>query len=241
MSLFALADLHLSLSNPKPMDKFGPQWENHMERIREQWMAAVGPADVVLVPGDISWAMKEAQAEPDLAFLQELPGQKVLLRGNHDYWWGSPASMGARYPGLFFLQNNFFPYGDWAVCGARGWVHPGAGAWAYPKTPQNPVYTSQDEKLYRRECQRLELSLAAARRAGFHQIVAMTHFPPCDEKGRETGFTRLFAEYGVEVAVYGHLHGAFSHALGPQGVLNGVRYVLAAGDFCHFSPVLVLP
>ena len=229
MSLWALADLHLSLGAPKPMDIFGPGWENHTARMAENWDKAVAPADTVLIPGDISWAMTLGAAGPDLEWVQARPGRKILLRGNHDYWWTSPTQMQSRFPGLIFLQNTCVPWGeDGAICGSRGWLLPGSRE-----------FQSGDQKIYDRECQRLRLSLSAARRQGRFPRLVMMHYPPCNARGDETGFTRLLAEFGVKIVVYGHLHGAASHAQGPRGQINGVYYVLAAGDFCGFAPVLL--
>ena len=164
MKVFALADLHLSGSVNKPMDVFGPLWDNHLSRIRTAWLETVGEEDLVLIPGDISWAMHLQEAQTDLNTIAALPGKKLILRGNHDYWWSSLTQLRARLPGgMRAIQNDACLVGDVVFCGTRGWtIPPASGA------------QEQDEKLYRREAMRLEMSLqAAGRLAGGRRIVAM--------------------------------------------------------------------
>jgi predicted phosphohydrolase len=226
MKVFALADLHLGDAVDKPMDIFGPVWERHAERIESNWRARVGPDDWVLVPGDISWAMKLEEALPDLRFLDALPGRKVLLKGNHDYWWTSRAKVEAVLPpSLRLLQNDALDLGDGkGVVGARGWTPPDA-----------PRATDQDRKIYERELGRLELSLKAAE-GRFERLVAMLHYPPLYAGLGETGFVRLLREAGVAACVYGHLHGA-DHRYAVSGERGGIRYTFVAADAVGFAPV----
>ncbi len=232
MSIFAIGDLHLPGGDKKPMDVFGPHWENHFERIGEDWRARVREDDVVLIPGDISWAMQLDRAMEDLYRIAALPGRKLILRGNHDYWWSSLTQLRARLPErMHALQNDAFDAGDVVFCGTRGWMLPPSvmgGA---------PLADSQDEKLYRREAMRLEMSLSAARRlAGGRPVFAMMHYPPltheCLREG--TAFTRLLTQYGVARCVYGHLHGP-SVQRGFGGVYQGVRYDLVSCDALRFA------
>ncbi|MEA4970360.1 MAG: metallophosphoesterase [Candidatus Pelethousia sp.] len=228
MRIFALGDPHLSLSTDKPMDIFGPNWDDHAARLEAAWRAAVQPEDAVLLPGDISWAMSLNEAKADLAFLAALPGTKVLLRGNHDYWWSSISKVRAALPaGMHAVQNDSLVLSGMAVLGTRGWVCPGSALFD-PAT---------DQKLYERELIRLELSLKSAP-AGLPKL-CMLHYPPFNERRQQSGFTELLEAYGVERAVYGHLHGkACRNAF--EGRRNGVEYILCSADHLEFIPKLIL-
>jgi predicted phosphohydrolase len=226
MRLFALADLHLGEAVDKPMDIFGPAWERHAERIDANWRRVVGPDDCVLVPGDISWAMKLEDALPDLRFIDALPGRKLLLKGNHDFWWGSRAKVEAVLPpSLRLLQHDAADLGGGlGVVGTRGWTPPDA-----------PRATEEDRKIYERELLRLQLSLKAA--AGrFDRVVAMIHYPPIYAGLGETGFVPLLRDAGVKVCVYGHLHGP-DHRYAVKGERGGLRYYFVAADAVDFTPV----
>jgi len=226
MSLFALADPHLGESVDKPMDVFGPRWERHAERLAENWRKTVGDGDWVLVPGDISWAMKLDEALPDLELLDTLPGRKVLLKGNHDFWWTSRKKVEAKLPPtMHLLQNDAFDLGEGlGVVGTRGWIPPDA-----------PRATEQDQKIYAREVARLELSTKAAE-GRFDRLVAMLHYPPFKREGQETDFVPLLRAAGVSVCVYGHLHGP-DHRFAFEGVRDGIRYYFVAADAVDFTPV----
>lgn len=229
MRIFALGDLHLPGRDDKPMDVFGGQWNDHPGRIARNWERSVGTRDWVLIPGDISWALKLEQAADDLAYVGRLPGQAVMIRGNHDYWWQAIGKVRAALPqGVYAIQNDFLHIaGDWAVCGTRGWT-----------LPQHPDFGQEDEHLYAREVGRLELSLAAAQKAGLTPALVMLHYPPAPADGSGTEFTRLLEDYGVRLCVYGHLHGeAGRHAL--HGTYRGVHYRLTACDAIGFSPLLL--
>ncbi len=228
MRIFALGDPHLSLSTDKPMDIFGPNWDDHAARLEAAWRAAVQPEDAVLLPGDISWAMSLNEAKADLAFLAALPGTKVLLRGNHDYWWNSISKVRAALPaGMHAVQNDSLVLGGMAVLGTRGWVCPGSALF-------DPV---ADQKLYERELIRLELSLKSAP-VGLPKL-CMLHYPPFNERRQQSGFTELLEAHGVERVVYGHLHGkACRNAF--EGQRNGVEYILCSADHLEFIPKLIL-
>lgn len=215
------------------MDVFGPHWERHFERIAEDWRARVAPEDAVLIPGDISWAMQLSAAAKDLAVIGALPGRAVILRGNHDYWWTSLAQLRAALPeGMYAVQNDALDAGEYVFCGTRGWTIPAAQG-------GDP----QDEKLYRREEMRLELSLQAAERlAAGRPVVAMMHYPPVTPETLRAGtaFTRLLSRYGVSRCVYGHLHGQ-SIRRGFCGEYGGVRYDLVSCDALGFRLLDVTP
>lgn len=216
----------------KPMDVFGSHWENHFERISESWRALVSEDDVVLIPGDISWAMQLADALQDLERIAQLPGRILILRGNHDYWWSSLTQLRCSLPqGMHAVQNDAYDACDMVFCGTRGWTIPGQGA------------AAQDEKIFRREVLRLEMSLKAARQAADGRpIVAMMHYPPLlpEHKASGTAFTKLLSAYGVSRCVYGHLHGQ-SIQRGINGVYDGVRYDLVSCDALGFAVKEVTP
>ena len=230
MRVYALSDLHLSLARPKPMDVFGPAWEDHPRKIREAWESVVGEEDWVLVAGDLSWAMKLDEVQPDLEFLGALPGRKILIKGNHAHWWASRAKVEKILPPTVrILRNDALSLGDgWVVAGARGWNFPGA-----------PGFTGQDEKILAREVGRLRLSLDAAEKLGGRDLVVMTHFPPLLKDGKESPLLPLILESGARFCVYGHLHGKDLSA-GFRGVRGKTRFLLTSADALDFRPLLVL-
>ncbi len=222
MKIFAIADLHLPGNNDKTMDRFGENWVGHFSRISAFWRQSVGQEDVVLIPGDISWAMHWEDAVEDLRELSALPGRKILLRGNHDYWWESPSKMLSKMPeNILFIQNNALEGEHYVVAGSRGWIVPSVSA------------EEQDLKIYQRELIRLELSLQKAAKFG-KPILVMMHFPPLTEETEQNGFTDLFEKYGVSGVIYGHLHGYAT--LGAfNGVKNGTHYQLVSCDSLGFQ------
>ncbi len=233
MRIFAIGDLHLPGGDKKPMDVFGAHWENHFERIGKDWRERVSDEDIVLIPGDISWAMQLEPALEDLRRIALLPGKKLILRGNHDFWWSSLTQLRCNLPeNMHALQNDAYDAGEVVFCGSRGWTLPQAG-----NSPAvQGAAVSQDEKIYRREVMRLEMSLKAARKmAGERPVFAMMHYPPLlPEYARGgTEFTRLMTEYGVSRCVYGHLHGP-SVQRGYNGLYNGVQYDLVSCDALGF-------
>jgi len=226
MSIFALADLHLSGNPPsKPMDRFSPSWENHWDKIQTAWRAVIKADDTILIAGDTSWAMKWKDALVDLESIAVLPGRKILVRGNHDYWWGTVGKMDQESPdSLFFLHNNFFAAEGWAICGSRGWV-----------TPADPFFRPEDEPIYLREVSRLRISLEGARTAGFEHLMVMMHFPPIGFEESSNGFTALLEEFAVEYCIFGHIHGDGAH-MAPTGQIKGAACHLVACDALNFQP-----
>lgn len=208
------------------MDIFGSGWTDHPERIHAVWNETVTEHDIVLIPGDISWAMTLDEAAEDLAYLGSLSGKIAMIRGNHDYWWSSIGKVRAALPSnVYAIQNDHYALPDGtAVCGTRGWDIPG------------PESDAHDRKVYQREVGRLELSLQSAKAAGLEPRFAMLHYPPTTRDGRRTEITNLLESYGVELCVYGHLHGpARNGAL--RGTVRGVQYHLVACDAINFAPV----
>ncbi|MCM0646817.1 metallophosphoesterase [Clostridium swellfunianum] len=228
MGLYAISDLHLALSGDKPMHVFGEQWYEHHEKIKNNWLEKITKEDTVLIAGDISWSMKMEEGLKDLDWIHELPGRKILVRGNHDYWWQSISKLNALYEDMDFIQNNFFSYEDYAVCGTRGWICPGG---------EN--FTEHDEKIYLRELIRLKLSLDMAVKAGYKKYIVMIHYPPTNEKFIETELIKIFKEYGVKKVLYGHLHG---HSLKRVmvGEIDGIEYILTSADYINFNPIKIL-
>ena len=209
------------------MDIFGPGWEGHPEAFFEGWREVVGDDDLVLVPGDLSWALRLEDALLDLNDIGELPGRKVILRGNHDYWWPSISKLRANLPeGMFAIQNDALRFGDLVVCGTRGWV-----------TPGSHEFSEQDEKIYLRELERLRLSLQAARKLGGEKLIVMLHFPPANPRRESSGFTELLLEEKPDVLVFGHVHGDPDYR---EPELPGIDTHFVAADALGFRPRLLL-
>lgn len=229
MGLFAIGDLHLPSSKNKTMDVFGGNWVNHTEKLIANWDGILQTEDTVLLAGDISWAMTEEQAKEDLSMISSWKGHKILLEGNHDYWWQSTSKLERQFPELVFLKNNHTQYEDWFVCGCRGWV-----------CPNDIQFSEHDAKLYNREQARLRLSLDSAMRKGATKIILMMHFPPMNENHDISGFVEIFREYPIKHVVYGHLHHPEHHQKAFQGELEGIEYHLISGDYLDFTPKRIL-
>lgn len=231
MNIYAIGDLHLSTTTDKPMDIFGGNWEGHFEKIKEDWISKVGEEDIVLIPGDISWAMKLTDALQDIEKIASLPGKKVLIRGNHDFWWNGITRLRESAPNdsFYFLQTDSVKIGKYLFIGSRGWACPGS-----------PDYTEQDEKLYRREVERFRLALRSAegQRQEGDELIVLIHYPPFNLKGEESHFCKLFEEYGVKKVVFGHLHGNSFFPFRTEK--NGVSYFLTSCDKVDFKLVKIL-
>ncbi len=230
MRIFAIGDTHLSRSGAKPMHVFGDNWRDHDERIRDNWNAIARDEDVLLIAGDISWATTLGDAQLDLEFLANLRGRKLLLRGNHDYWWGSVSRLraGAR-PGMAFLQNDAHFFDGVAVCGSRGWL-----------LPAEAEENDEDRRIFARELGRLQLSFDALRGRAYDAMVVMTHYPPLSRLDEPTPITELIEAAGADVCVYGHLHGQ-DIARAAVGWRGGVYYKLVSADAVDFTPWQVWP
>ncbi len=221
MKIFAISDLHISTSTDKPMDIFGGKWVGYMEKIRADWVAKVTDDDLVLIGGDISWAMKIGDAEKDINTLADLKGKKILIKGNHDYWWSGIGKVRDILPENFYaLQNDSIRFGNVVVCGSRCWSVPGS-----------PDFSVNDEKLYNRETERLRLSLKSATkdRQDGDILIALVHFPPFNVRRDNSKFTDVFEEFGVNIVVYGHLHGKDVRA-DKLVEKNGIKYYLTSCD-----------
>lgn len=225
MGLFAIGDIHFGFAVNKPMGIFGADWENHSERIIEHWTREVTAADTVLLVGDISWALKAEDAKVDLDIIQGLPGKKILIEGNHDYWWKSASKLEREYHGMRFLKNDCAEFEDIYICGSRGWL-----------CPNDSNFTKQDQKLYEREQIRLRLSLETAMGKGAAEILLMMHYPPTNDRQERSAFLDIIEEYPIQNVVFGHLHGKWSHKTALQGVHNGVKFQLVSADNIGFCP-----
>ena len=228
MALYGIGDLHLSLGADKPMDIFGGLWKDHQEKLREAF-SPLGPEDVCVILGDLSWSMGLEAAAADFHFLDELGGQKLLLKGNHDYWWNTAAKIESFFRrenirSVRILHNNCYTYGDLALCGTRGWFF------------EEETGKAHDRKILQRELMRLEASLKAA---GERQKLCFLHYPPRygdDYVCRE--ICQLLRQYGVEECYYGHLHGK-ARTRAVEGPEDGVRYALLSADHLDFRPRLI--
>lgn len=232
MSVFAIGDLHLSFDEriEKPMDIFGDSWLDHHERLKEYWTESVSADDTVMIPGDVSWGLRLDEALADFKWIHELPGKKIITKGNHDLWWTSITRLNNLFDDIIFLQNHCYMVPDTkiAVCGTRGWICPGT-----------VDFDEHDQKIFDRELLRLNFSLEEAKRQGAEEIIAALHYPPTNDKMQVSGFTEMLSRYGVKTCVYGHLHGDDAFKNGIKGVLNGVEYKLVSLDYLDCKPELI--
>ena len=228
MSLYAIADTHLSFGTDKPMDSF-EGWQDYTSRLEKNWNKLVEEDDDVVIAGDISWAMRLTDTRKDFAFLQQLPGQKLIMKGNHDYWW-TTASKFYRFceengfQNMYVLHNNCYFYNEYALCGTRGWFF------------EEERSGQHDEKVFHRELCRLEASLQAA---GDRPKLCFLHYPPRYRGYECPEILKLLRRYGVRACYYGHLHGA-SHKLAIEGLWDGVDFRLLAADYLNFRPAKII-
>lgn len=229
MAVFALGDPHLPLGIDKPMNKFGSRWDNYVERLADNWQSAVRENDTVVIPGDFSWATYIEQAERDFEYLERLNGRKIIVKGNHDYWWTTMKKMNEYtdahgFKSISFLQNNSYTADGVSICGTRGWIYPASVG-----------FTESDRKYHAREAARLELSLKCAKT---DEIYVFTHYPPMSKMCEGNEFTELMKQYGVKKCIYGHLH-ASSHCARIPEEVDGIEYILVSSDFLRFEPKLI--
>ncbi|MBR2943484.1 MAG: metallophosphoesterase [Clostridia bacterium] len=239
MSLYVMADLHLSTTTNKPMGIFGSRWTDHMEKIRKNWCAIVNEDDTVIVPGDISWAIDYNEAYNDFKFIDSLPGKKLLGKGNHDYWWGTMSKNRAftkenGFETIDFLYNNAYKVEDYIVCGTRGWY---VDESLQNSTTNEPEY----QKIVAREAQRLKMSLEEAikLREDNEKILVFFHFPPvfksfvCDE------LVEILTQYEITNCYFGHIHGTYNVPRTFQ--YKGIDFTLISSDFLSFTPMIIMP
>ena len=228
MALYAIGDLHLCLGAPKPMDVFGGKWVGYMDKLREG-LSCITENDTTVLSGDLSWALGLDQAQADFAWIDQIPGRKIILKGNHDYWWSTANKFykfceANGFSNQFMLNNNCYEYEDWAICGTRGWF------FEEEKSGQH------DTKVFKRELIRLEASLKAA---GEKPKLVFLHYPPRYRGYECREILELLEKYEVRRCFYGHLHGD-SHKLAMEGLWNGTEFRLVAADYVNFRPVTVI-
>ncbi len=247
MTIWALSDLHLSISVPsKKMDVFGPTWEDYANKIEGNWKAHIQKEDLVLLPGDLCWAMKLDQALIDLQWVDALPGTKVLIKGNHDYWWDSPAKMKKIFPpSIHFIQNDSFDWHDVTIGGARLWDTEEYNFHSFIEFRENPLEKKshaknleEEKKIFLRELERLELSLSKLNPHAKTRI-AMTHYPPISADLQDSLASKILEKHRISVCVFGHLHNVKKdkQLFGEKG---GVKYLFTSCDYLDFIPMRIL-
>ncbi len=228
MALYAIGDLHLCLGAPKPMDIFGGAWVGYMDKLKAG-MSAIGPEDTTVLMGDLSWALSLEESREDFAWINRIPGRKIILKGNHDYWWSTATKFydfckANGFENLHILNNNCYEYEQWAICGTRGWFF------------EEEKSGTHDEKIFRRELLRLEASLKAG---GDRTKIVFLHYPPVYKGYECPQILELLHRYGVRQCFYGHLHGG-SHNLAIEGMTDGIEYRLLSADRLNFRPYRII-
>lgn len=231
MALYVISDLHLSAGVQKPMDVFGGKWQGYMEKIEKNWRAVIRPEDTVIIGGDVSWGINLQEALPDFKLLNDLPGKKIILKGNHDLWWSTVSKMKRFFTeneieNIDFLFNNCFIYDNIGICGTRGWFY------------EENFKEQHDEKIFRRELLRLEASFQAARKQNAEELYCFLHYPPLHAGFRCAEIIELMQRYQVTHCIYGHLHSE-SQRYAVTGLHEGIHFLLTAGDYIDFMPVLL--
>ena len=229
MAIYTIGDLHLSFNNPKPMNIFGDNWENHEEKIKKDWISKVKEEDTVIHPGDFSWAMHLKDTYKDFEYLCSLPGQKIMLKGNHEYWWTTITNIKKflkdnNFQNIDFVQTNSIEVEDKIICGTRGWS-------------LNHLDTENSKKVLAREELRLELSIKDAISKnvdGSKEIIVFIHYPPIIKQNLDTGFMRILKKYDIKSCYYAHLHGkSIEEAV--EGKINGIEFKLVSADGLDFK------
>jgi len=224
MKILAIADLHFDFKKEKPMNVFGDNWINHEEKIIENWKTNVDENDLVLIPGDISWAANLEDAMGDLLRIDELPGTKIIGKGNHDYWWATSNKLDKlNLKTIKFLKNNSYIYEGTAICGTRGW-----------DTMEEHSEDESNKKIFLREMNRLKISLDTAKKSK-NPIIVMLHYPPFDSDGIPNEFFSILKEYEAEICIYGHLHGEDGHKNVKEGIIGNVAVHCVSSDYMDFA------
>lgn len=251
MRIWAIGDLHLSFGvKNKSMDVFGPQWENHPDVIASHWVKNIQPEDLILLPGDFSWAMRSEEVLPDLKWLDHLPGTKVMIKGNHDYWWGSLKKVVESLPpSVHVIQNNAFNWKNVSIGGARLWDTPEYSFSPHIERVERNISPAPDleeviqqefsENIFNREVERLKLSLKAMNPKAEIRI-AMTHYPPIGADMQNSRCSQILEEHNINICVFGHLH-SLKRGATLFGEKNGIRYILTSCDYLRFQPIQIYP
>lgn len=230
MSLFVIADLHLCQANPEKTMSIFKGWANYQELIRKNWLDLVKPDDTVVIPGDISWGMSLKESLSDFQFIENLTGQKIILKGNHDYWWSTKKKMedffvSEKCESIHILHNNHFQYENYGICGTRGWV--------------SMKGETADEKILKREVQRLETSIKSALAENLQPVVFM-HYPPIFATNFNYDILDVLYRYDIKDCYYGHIHGRSAHELSIKNTYDGINFHLVSGDYLQFIPEKIM-
>ncbi|MBQ1518321.1 MAG: metallophosphoesterase [Ruminococcus sp.] len=230
MSLYVLADLHLCFSDPSKTMSIFSGWQDYQERIKKHWLDNIENDDTIVLPGDISWGMSLSEAVPDFRFINELPGSKIIIKGNHDYWWSTKKKMdefllAEGFDTIKILHNNHYRYDNYGICGTRGWV--------------NMPGETQDEKVLKREVQRLETSIRSALAENLEPIVFL-HYPPIFAANFNYDILEVLYRYNIKDCYYGHIHGKSAHELCVTNTYDGINFHLISGDYLQFIPEKIL-
>lgn len=226
--IYGIGDLHLDYSQEKPMDVFGDNWIDHEKKIFSNWNQLVGDEDLVLLPGDISWALKLKKAYDDLKRIDDLPGYKIITKGNHDYWWQGPKKLKElNLKTITFVQNDSYIYNNIGIGGTRGWI-----------SEDYEGFDKQDEKVFNRELNRLNLSLTSIKK-DINIKIAMLHYPPFNMDGSPNKFVDLMIKHHIDICIYGHLH-AEGHRFVVEDKINGIQFYCVSSDFIDFKPKKII-
>ena len=231
MSIYAISDLHLSFSEDKPMYIFGENWKGHEEKIRKDWIKKIKNEDLVLLPGDFSWSMYLEETVKDFEYLSSLPGKKIILKGNHDYWWTTLARMRKflkenKFSNIDFIHNNSYEYEGYIICGTRGWAL---------------TDTDNGKKMIKRENARLELSIKEGieKFGEDKEIIVCMHYPPISKENINTEFMQTMKKYNVKKCIYGHLHGK-AHKDAIEGIINNIEFKMVSCDYTNFEIIHII-
>ena len=230
MAIYVIADLHLSFSQDKPMSIFGENWEGHSEKIKNNWISKVKPEDTVVLPGDFSWAMYLQDTYKDFEYLNSLPGKKLLLKGNHDYWWTTVTNMRNfleenKFKNIDFIYNNSYLVENKILTGTRGW---------------NLLDTENSSKMIKRESIRLQLAIedGIKKYGDDKEIIVFMHYPPISYANKNSEFVKILKQYNIKTCYYGHLHGK-SHQDAVEGIVDGIEFKLISADYLNFDVIKV--
>lgn len=230
MAIYVIADLHLSFSQNKPMSIFGENWEGHSEKIKNNWISKVKPEDTVVLPGDFSWAMYLQDTYKDFEYLNSLPGKKLLLKGNHDYWWTTVTNMRNfleenKFKNIDFIYNNSYLVENKILTGTRGW---------------NLLDTENSSKMIKRESIRLQLAIedGIKKYGDDKEIIVFMHYPPISNTNKKSEFLKILKQYDIKRCYYGHLHGR-SHQDAVEGIVDGIEFKLISADYLNFDVIKV--
>ncbi|SHI95029.1 hypothetical protein SAMN02745751_01422 [Dethiosulfatibacter aminovorans DSM 17477] len=225
MKIFGISDLHLDSKKEKPMDVFGENWIDHDKKIFDSWKESVSEDDIVLLPGDISWAISLKDAHEDLSHIEELPGTKIITKGNHDYWWSSMTKMNNMgFKTIKFVHNNSFARDGIEIFGTRGWM-----------SRDSDEFMNDDEVIYLRELRRLENSVKSSKLDNPSLTIALLHFPPFDCRGRLDDFGEYVSGRNIDICLYGHLHGKDGHKYAREGKFGNTEFICVAADYLNFK------